>query len=161
MTPTNPSIKAGVYISDADLCCPSAQPGMPESRIIGIVAGTPEKPRLSFLPEPVAPTAQVLELASPVTPTEVFRFAARCQTTTCSHFDGSRCRLANQIVQILPVVSEFSPACRLRSVCRWFSQEGRHACVRCPQIVTETYSPTTDLKMAATPWSEQESTATT
>jgi hypothetical protein len=28
------------------------------------------------------------------------------------------------------------PACTIRRECRWFRQEGRAACQRCPQIVT-------------------------
>jgi hypothetical protein len=28
------------------------------------------------------------------------------------------------------------PACNIRAECRWFRQEGRAACLRCPQIMT-------------------------
>jgi hypothetical protein len=40
----------------------------------------------------------------------------------------------------LPPVVEQLPHCMLRPNCRWFQQEGREACYRCPQIVTESYN---------------------
>lgn len=134
------------------LFCPSAQPEMPDCRIIGIVAGTTQNPRISFLDQFLDPTEEILNLAHPVTPTEVFRFAAPCQGRKCSHFDGKECRLAPQIVQILPVVSPDGIACHLRAVCRWYQQEGNDACKRCPQIVTELYGPTDEQRKATEPW---------
>ena len=56
----------------------------------------------------------------------------------CKHFDGSDCRLVQEITAFLdPVVSSL-PACDIRPTCRWFRQEGKAACLRCPQVVTET-----------------------
>ncbi len=52
------------------------------------------------------------------------------------HFDGTRCQLAVRIAKLLPEVVDSLPACNIRSDCRWFRQEGRAACLRCPQIVT-------------------------
>jgi hypothetical protein len=46
---------------------------------------------------------------------------------------------------------ESLPACRIRPDCRWFVQEGRAACLRCPQIVTYSVNPTEELSLAATP----------
>jgi len=39
-----------------------------------------------------------------------------------------------------PVVSAL-PRCAIRPVCRWFRQEGRAACLRCPQVATEQAQP--------------------
>ena len=54
----------------------------------------------------------------------------------CRHFAGGDCTLAQRIVATLdPVVSEL-PACQIRKTCLWFHQEGKDACLRCPQVVT-------------------------
>jgi hypothetical protein len=33
------------------------------------------------------------------------------------------------------------PACAIRPACRWWQQEGKAACQRCPQVVTQAYAP--------------------
>ncbi len=35
-----------------------------------------------------------------------------------------------------PVVSGL-PRCAIRPTCRWFREQGRAACIRCPQVVTD------------------------
>ena len=119
------------------LLCPSAQPEMQEVRLLGVVTATGEGPRLAYLKENVPVTDELLSQTAPVQPTQVFRFAAQCEEKRCTHFDRERCKLAKRIVQILPPVVDVLPACLIRSTCRWFQQEGREACVRCPQVVTE------------------------
>lgn len=129
--------------------CPSAQPEMADSVVFGVIGGTSEEPRLGYLVEPRTVTDELLALTAPVKPTEVFRFAAPCAGNSCQHFDGSDCRLAKRIVQLLPAAEETLPPCRLRPSCRWWQQEGKAACIRCPQIVTETYHPSELLHQAA------------
>lgn len=131
------------------LLCPSAQPGMEESRVLGVVGRSSEAPQIAYLNERLEVTPDLLAMAAPAHPTQVFRFAARCEEKACCHFDGTRCQLATRIVQILPAVSESLPACLIRPECRWYQQEGRAACMRCPQVVTETYEPSDDYKRAA------------
>lgn len=118
------------------LRCPSAQPGMAEPQLLGVVSGGPDEPRLAYLNAHVPATPDVLQMAEPVAPTEVFRLAARCEEKHCTHFDGAQCRLAARIVSMLPAVTETLPPCVIRPSCRWHRQEGRAACLRCPQIVT-------------------------
>jgi hypothetical protein len=91
-------------------------------------------------------------MTAPVPPTQVFRFTAPCQEGACSHFDGHDCRLATRLVQLMPAVDAGLPACRIRPTCRWFTQEGKAACMRCPQIVTFSVNPTDQLSLAATPY---------
>jgi len=129
--------------------CPSAQPDMREARILGVVGGTAEKPELAYLNERVPVTNELLAQAAPARPGQIFRIAAQCDENGCTHFDGTRCRLAARIVQILPAVTESLPACLIRPTCRWYQQEGRSACLRCPQVITETYEPDEDYKRAA------------
>jgi hypothetical protein len=121
--------------------CPSAQPEMPGSMILGIVQGTVERPRMTHLTDPVPGTPELLALAEPVRPTEVFRFAASCAGTGCQHFDGGNCRLVRRRVKMQEPVVQSLPICQIRPRCRWWQQEGRAACQRCPEIVTEVVFP--------------------
>ena len=118
------------------LLCPSAQPGMTECQVLGVASGNPGEPFLAYLDETLPATPEMLRMAEPALPTEVFRLAAHCEQERCTHFDGARCRLATRIVEMLPAVSTALPPCVIRAGCRWFRQEGRAACLRCPQIVT-------------------------
>ena len=124
---------------------------MEGSVVLGVVGGTVEEPRLGYLAEPLPVTKDILAFAGPVKPTEVFRFAAPCAGTACQHFDGTDCRLATKIVHMVLPVVEILPACQLRPHCRWWQQEGKAACFRCPQIVTENYQPSDQLRRAADP----------
>lgn len=121
------------------LFCPSAPAEIAGSVVFGVVGGSVAEPRVGYLVETVPVTQEVLAIASPVKPTEVFRFAAPCATNLCQHFDGAQCRLAQRVVNLLPTAVAGLPPCRIRSRCRWWQQEGKAACVRCPQIVTETH----------------------
>ena len=133
------------------LLCPSAQPDMEGSRVIGVYTRLDENPRVGYLERTLEVTAELLSLAGEVRPTEVFRFSAHCEEARCSHFDGQSCKLATRIVQILPAVVDALPPCQIRGDCRWYRQEGRQACFRCPQVVTQNESPTGLMRAAATP----------
>lgn len=131
--------------------CPSAQPWMAGSMAFGVIGGSPEEPRVRWIEKPVPLTEDLLALTGPVPPTQVLRIAAPCQENACCHFAGTDCRLATKLVQLVPAVCESLPPCRIRQDCRWFVQEGRAACARCPQIVTYCVNPTEELSLAATP----------
>jgi hypothetical protein len=94
---------------------------------------------LQYMSEHVPATEEVLAMAAPLKPTEVFRLAATCAEHKCPHFDGSDCQLATRIVQILPAVVDTLPPCIIRKDCRWYSQEGGAACRRCPEVTTVNY----------------------
>lgn len=133
------------------LSCPSAQPSMEAPRLLGVVEPTEDGPRVAYLNEEVAVTSDLLGAAAPARPAEVFRFAAICETSRCTHFDGMRCKLAARIVDRLPPVVDALPVCLIRPTCRWFAQEGREACLRCPQVVTECAEASPDYVEAARP----------
>lgn len=136
-SPGNEPIRKG----EPELLCPS-MPGRPgESVLIGVVTGTPDAPRVVSTAAPVAVTPELLALASPVSPSEVFRFAAGCRACACPHFRDDACQLAVRSVTVLSEVTEKLPHCAIRPQCRWFRQEGPAMCRRCPQIVTEQYWP--------------------
>jgi len=130
--------------------CPSAQPEMEGSIILGVVGGSTEEPRLGYLSQPQPVTKKALLLAEGVKPTEIFRFAAPCAGTACVHFDGKDCRLASRIVKLVPTAVDEIPHCYMRPECRWWQQEGKAACLRCPVVVTENYQPSEELRSAAT-----------
>src|SRR5262249_49272487 len=118
---------------------PSAQPGMPECRVLGVVQPDGPTPMVAYLNQHVPATPEVLALAAPLKPTEVFRLAATCAEHKCPHFDGANCQLATRVVRILPAVVGRLPPCVIRKECRWDSQEGEAACKRCPEITSISY----------------------
>jgi len=140
--------------NNLSLLCPSARPEMEGSVAFGIIVGTADEPRLVHFEQPQPVTDELLALSRPVAPTEVFRFAASCAESKCQHFDGSNCRLAGRVVEMLPTVAETLPPCRIRSSCRWWQQEGKAACFRCPQVVTDSYVPSELLHQVAGVYSE-------
>jgi len=119
--------------------CPSAQPGMDNCRILGVVDQEGPTPKLVYLNELLPASDDVLALSAPLKPTEVFRLSATCAEHKCPHFDGSDCQLATRIVKILPAVVDALPPCTIRKDCRWYSQEGGAACRRCPEVTTVSY----------------------
>jgi hypothetical protein len=126
--------------------CPSARPELADSVVFGVVGGTATKPHVTYLKQTLTITEELIAKASPVTPAEIFRTAASCAESGCQHFNGKDCRLAMRIVEKLPVVMEELPPCSIRRDCRWWQQEGKAACMRCPQIVTDNYAPSEDLR---------------
>ena len=119
--------------------CPSAQPGMDRARILGVVEHDGSDAVVAYLSEHVEATPDVLAMAAPLKPTEIFRLAATCAESKCPHFDGVDCRLATRVVELMDPVVEALPPCLIRKECRWYSQEGAAACRRCPAVTTVTY----------------------
>jgi len=108
----------------------------------GIAAGTPERPQVIPVPPEPFTTAHA-QAALPATPREVFRLAARCAKGSCPHWrpeetgaegDGA-CSLVQRVIAKLPKTAP--QKCGIRSVCRWFAQEGLAACRICPGVVTD------------------------
>jgi hypothetical protein len=118
---------------------------------IGLVDHTDDVPSVAYFERPVAASQELLALSNPLPPTELFRFAAPCETSACSHWNGKSCKLAQRIVHLLPAITADLPKCHIRGSCRWYAQEGRHACFRCPQIVTQNEEPSETMREAALP----------
>jgi hypothetical protein len=142
---------SGASLSGGPALCPSAQSGWEGSVAIGVIAGTVDQPRVVNFATPQHVTDELLALSAPVTPTEVFRFAAPCMCAGCVHFADDECRLATRIVKLLSPVTDRLPRCAIRPQCRWWRQEGRAACLRCPQVVTANYNPSDAMRLAADP----------
>lgn len=135
---------------DALIHCPSAQPSV-DGIVIGVVTGIGEDRRIGYLTEPQMVTEAVLALAAPAAPAQVFRMAAPCMKDSCKHFGGGDCSLVKRIVASFDPVVSALPPCRIRPTCRWFRQEGRAACLRCPQVVTTSYGGTELQRQVADP----------
>ena len=123
--------------SSRELDCPSAPASAEGARIFGVMTGTPEAHRVGYLTEALPVTVLLLALSGPVKPTELFRIAAPCAASGCKHFKANSCSLAQRIVEATREVVSALPACQIRPTCRWFRQEGRAACFRCPQVMTD------------------------
>jgi hypothetical protein len=128
-------------VRNEHLMCPSAQPTHMGARVFGVQIGTStDDVRVGYLTESYPVTEELLALAGAAPPTEVLRIAALC--IKCDHHDGNGCRLAHRVATMLdPVVSSL-PRCAIRPTCLWFHQEGKEACLRCPQVTTVKRSPT-------------------
>jgi hypothetical protein len=136
---------------ETGLSCPSAQPDMAGARVIGLISGTAEEPRIAYLKQNAeVPVSAVTGLGG-LEPTQVFRFAARCEEQRCVHFDGQRCSLGERVVQTLDPVVDALPSCQIRPTCRWHAEQGGEACRRCPQVVTMIPRANNKLNRAAKP----------
>jgi hypothetical protein len=131
--------------------CPSARPTLDNSVVFGIVSGTVDIPKVIYLKQAQAVTEELIAKVHPVTPAEVFRVASPCEANACQHFDGENCRLATRVAEQLPAVAELLPPCAIRRDCRWWQQEGSAACLRCPQVITDHYSPSDLMKTVSVP----------
>lgn len=119
------------------LMCPSADPDGAGAVVFGLIVGTPEAPETAYLEETQAVTPELLALADPVAPADMFRFGARCLRGGCAHWEAERavCRFGEKTVRLAPAVVSVVPTCALRANCRWWHQEGMAACQRCPQVI--------------------------
>jgi hypothetical protein len=128
---------------------------MAGARIFGVLSAEAGVPRVAYLQPGVRVPKSILvklQLAEPsVEPTEIFRFVASCEEHRCTHFDGARCRLGERVARQLEPVVDTLPPCQIRASCRWFAEQGRQVCLRCPQIVTRVPSGDSLSRIAASP----------
>jgi hypothetical protein len=122
--------------------CPSASHTWPDAELFGVVGGAPSDPRVSYLSGTVPVDDDVLALTAGVEPGQVLRVSAPCAESGCVHW-ADRCRLADGLVELLPTVTNDLPVCAIRQRCVWWRQEGRDACLRCPQVATVQTAPST------------------
>ncbi len=140
-----------IDVNSSTPLCPSARAEVGNSAVFGVIAGTVENPQVAYLKQVQPLTDELIALSGSVTPTEVFRIAAPCAKTGCQHFDGATCGLATRVANQMDAVSENLPPCPIRRECRWWQQEGKAACMRCPQIITDNYIHSEQLLEVATP----------
>jgi len=76
------------------------------------------------------------------TPEKRFRFSNSCVESRCKQWKDHHCSVLDKIIDFpLPKREEDSrlPICSIRPSCRWFRQDGAHACSVCPWVITEYY----------------------
>ena len=123
------------------LMCPSAQQTHIGAQVFGVQIQTSSGDvRVGYLPNAYPVTDELMALAGSAAPTEVLRIAAPC--IKCEHHDGTNCTLAKRVATMLDPAVSGLPRCAIRSTCLWFRQEGKDACLRCPQITTVKRAPT-------------------
>ena len=127
--------------ASAGLLCPSSTGTLEDTVLIGVVTDHVDGPRVIPTDRAMPVTPDILKMAEPVNPSEVFRFASPCQASKCPHFKNEACQLAVRSVDLLQAVADELPKCSIRPHCRWFRQEGVAICKRCPQVVTDQYNP--------------------
>jgi hypothetical protein len=109
---------------------------MADARVFGVIEGTPEQPRVSYLKKEAIVDLAHLPPLDGLQPGHIFRIAAICEKGLCKHFTGQSCSLAKRIVDQLPPVVDALPPCQIRPSCRWYAEQRAAACHRCPQVVT-------------------------
>ena len=120
--------------------------------MIGIAAGDEGgPPRVAYLEAPLPVTPEILVATAPVAPNRVLRTAAACAEGACGHYDGHACTLATRLVAALDPAVDRPPPCAIRAHCRWWRQEGKAACLRCPIVVTDSDDPREAFREAARP----------
>ena len=140
--------------SDADpaaLLCPSAAAEPGRSVVFGVAGAASRPGEVAYLSSPVPVPEDVAALTAPVPPNAVLRTAAPCAGAGCRHFSGHNCTLIERIAAALDPVVDRPPACAIRGTCRWWAEQGRAACVRCPQIVTDRAAPSEAYARAMAP----------
>ena len=124
------------------ILCPSATEIRPGAKVFGVLTGSVAAGfHVGYLTEALPATPELLAAAAPAKPTEVYRAAVPCAEGRCRHWDGANCSLAARVASMLDPAVSALPRCAIRPVCRWFRQEGREACLRCPQVATQLRNP--------------------
>jgi hypothetical protein len=124
--------------AEQPILCPSVTTIGPDAKVFGVQTGSTDSGlQVGYLTESVPATPELLAAAAPAKPTEVFRAASPCIERGCRHFDGADCQLAKRVATMFDPAVGSLPRCAIRPQCRWFRQEGKEACLRCPQVATE------------------------
>ena len=151
MTTTAPTSAGASDADPAALLCPSAAAEPGRSVVFGVAGAASRSGEVAYLSSPVPVPEDVVARTAPVPPNAVLRTAAPCAGAGCRHFSGHNCTLIERIAAALDPVVDRPPACAIRGTCRWWAEQGRAACVRCPQIVTDREAPSEAYARAMAP----------
>jgi hypothetical protein len=130
-----------LVVKPAALDCPSAATSSQDAEIFGVVGGSVDAPRVHYLEKPVPVTTELLENLGEARAGEVLRIRGRCAQGGCVHYADHCCTLGRKIAELPHQGPAKLPPCAIRSTCRWFAEQGKSACQRCPSIVTEIVAP--------------------
>lgn len=119
---------------EREALCPSA-PCEPGAILLGVVQrdGT-----VGYIQPQMRIDEEFVARATPGrSPGTRFRFAQPCVEGRCGYWTGSRCGVADTVVEWKGETDEPLPRCSIRRDCQWFSQSGPSACRVCPLVMTE------------------------
>ncbi len=120
--------------------CPSAR-AEPGATLVGVVG---EDGRVKYLKDRLEVDQHFIDLVSQrARPEQRFRFANTCVEGGCQQWDGSKCRIVDNVRAFLgpgESTKRLAP-CSIRPACRWFRQDGAAACRLCPLVITDTAEP--------------------
>ena len=122
-----------------DLTCPSAPHNLPGAKLLGVVLGEEDAPRVAYLKKKVELKDAVDTEKLDIDPGHAFRFSGKCANSGCGQWKDGGCRLGKDITEKLAPVVQTAPACSIRATCRWFEENGVQACLRCPQVTTRVH----------------------
>ena len=77
-------LSAKAVLTESEMSCPSGQPDMQDAHIFGVISGTPAQPRVAYLKKKAQVSAEMLAGLGDVDPTQVFRYAAKCESGRCA-----------------------------------------------------------------------------
>jgi hypothetical protein len=123
----------------AKKACPSA-PCEEGALLLGVMTSSG---RLAYLQPPTKVDAEfVAKVKARGRPEQAYRFSSPCVEAACPQWTGESCGIGEMIAQQAETVPEPRstglPTCAIRSSCRWYSEQGRDACMVCPLIVADT-----------------------
>ncbi|MCD4499317.1 hypothetical protein [Chromobacterium vaccinii] len=124
--------------NDQTRLCPSSTFEGDGNMVFGIVGGSAHQRRVIYLKQMLSAAGIDRSRLDGIAPEEVFRTAGPCAQARCAHHDNaaSRCTLAERVVAAADEVVDRLAYCAIRPRCMWWSQHGRDACARCPQVVS-------------------------
>lgn len=118
--------------------------------LLGVVG---EGGRLAYVTPQLIVDGEVAALAREAgVPEARMRFAQPCVEAKCGHWGGDRCLVIGKMLEFqeqgrLAREGDDLPACSIRSVCRWFAQQGPKACSVCPFVITDLRGSVSDVEM--------------
>ncbi|KMN48591.1 hypothetical protein VL04_08780 [Chromobacterium violaceum] len=139
--------------NDQTRLCPSSTFEGEGNMVFGIVGGSARQRRVIYLKQ-MLPANQIDRARlEDIAPEEVFRTAGPCAKSQCAHHDNAaaRCTLAERVVAAAAEVVDRLAYCAIRPRCMWWSQHGRDACARCPQVVSIDRQPDEAIAQARMP----------
>lgn len=118
------------------LDCPSAPHQHPEAKLLGVVLEDGGETQVAYVEKDTDVPGDFDPHSLGVDPGHALRFSAPCANSGCGQWREGGCGLGKAILEQLQPVVDVAPACTLRATCRWFAENGKASCLRCPQVTT-------------------------
>lgn len=110
------------------MICPSA-PAIAANNVVGIFDG---RGVVRYFPVPVPVVFDFDTISA-----SALRLSGKCVASRCRQWTGEQCGLPARIVSEIPQEFGVPRTCNIRGECRWYLQNGRDICIRCPSVSGE------------------------